>query len=184
MQRYLHSSTDRAPAVAGRFYPSGPNSLYKEIKKLYENVETPTDLALKKQDPLAIVVPHAGYIFSGRVAASAFAYIKSTKFDRVFLIGSSHSHTFNGASVYEGGNYITPLGKIAVDKNIVRHLLKSDKVFNYLPEAHVYEHSLEVQLPFLQYKLGSRLKIVPVLLGLRSPSHRSCCYQYRSFSLS
>ena len=150
MQRDLHSTTDRAPAVAGRFYPSGPNSLYKEIKKLYENAETPPELAVKKPEPMAIFVPHAGYVFSGRVAASAYAFIQNTKLDHVFLLGISHSHSFNGASIYNGNNYITPLGKIAVARDIVQHLLKSDKVFNYLPEAHAYEHSLEVQLPFLQ----------------------------------
>ncbi len=87
------------------------------------------------------------------------------KYERVFIIGSSHRQRFNGAALYTQGNFITPLGEVVVDRKICSDLIGSSKYFTNYPAAHLEEHSIEVQLPFLQYLLKDKLSIVPVLLG-------------------
>jgi AmmeMemoRadiSam system protein B/AmmeMemoRadiSam system protein A len=114
----------------------------------------------------AIIAPHAGYVFSGGVAASAFNQIpEGLKYDRIFLIGSSHRSAFNGASVYSGGAYITPLGRVEVDEEVAQQLASRSPVFSTDPQPHLDEHSLEVQLPFLQYHLQNTFKLVPIVIG-------------------
>ena len=100
----------------------------------------------------AIISPHAGYVFSGKIAASAFSSIpKNAVYKNIFIIGSSHIMAFDGASVYNTGDYITPLGKIKVNREIADKLINENKVFNFPVNAHIQEHSIEVQLPFIQY---------------------------------
>jgi len=116
--------------------------------------------------PLAIIVPHAGYVYSGEVAATAFNQINpDRKFERIFIIGSSHIMAFPGASVYCSGNYETPLGIVKVDTELAKKLVAENKILNDNTEAHQNEHSIEVQLPFLQYHMHSDFKIVPVIIG-------------------
>lgn len=153
---------NRKPYAAGRFYTDNPADLRIQLQQLFEN-------AVPKKsgsDPLAIVVPHAGYVFSGEVAASAYNQIDpNRKFERIFMIGSSHVTTFQGASVYCVGNYETPLGTVPVDLKLAKKLVDENKILKYHPEAHFREHSLEVQLPFLQFHLKNDFKIVPVIIG-------------------
>ena len=144
--------------------------MYKEIEeldnsasKLYPNI------AKIKDELLALISPHAGYVFSGIVAASAFNILRNKKgIKRVFLIGSSHYAWYEGVSIYFKGFYSTPLGKVEIDTEIATELLELNAIFNFRLEAHAHEHSLEVQLPFLQYFLGSDFKIVPILIGGQS----------------
>lgn len=161
---------DRESVVAGRFYPGTSKDLSSEIKTLSANASQLTKLTLQSDEELlALVSPHAGYVFSGTVAASAFNLLKgSRKIKRVFLIGSSHSTFFDGASVYYEGYYSTPLGKLAIDNEVALKLLEHKKVFSYNKNAHAQEHCLEVQLPFLQDSLEDKSKIVPILLGTHS----------------
>ncbi|MBN1597104.1 MAG: AmmeMemoRadiSam system protein B [Bacteroidales bacterium] len=161
---------DRQPVVAGHFYPSDPKEL---VITLNEHFEDAAKLIPKNPDEkgelMALIVPHAGYVFSGTVAASAYLSLVGRKnLKRVFLIGSSHNTWFDHASVYRSGKYITPLGDIEVDSEIASKLITNHEEFDFLPEAHSPEHSLEVQLPFLQHIIKDNFKIVPILLGTHS----------------
>lgn len=154
-------SHDRMPCVAGQFYPGRAEDLKVELKKLFGQAAPP-----KNGNPLAILSPHAGYMFSGKIAASAFNQIDpKSRFDRIILIGSSHRTYFDGASVYHLGDYFTPLGRVKVDTDLANDLIKRYPFFSYKPEADLREHSLEVQLPFLQYHLEHDFAILPIILG-------------------
>ena len=161
----FNNNTNREPAVAGQFYPSSASDLQNELEKLFSSATT-----MKTSQPLrAIVSPHAGYIFSGEVAATAFKQIPANKsYKNIFVLASSHRYTFGGAAVYTEGNYETPLGEIMVNKKIGKQLLTESPVFTEHDESHLYEHSLEVQLPFLQYRLGNDFTLVPIILGTHS----------------
>ena len=115
----------------------------------------------------AIIVPHAGYYFSGNVAASAYMSIPNDKpFKRIFLLGPSHHEWLDGASVNtEADYYATPLGNVKVDVETAQNLTESNSVFSYYPKAHDREHCLEVQLPFLQRRLGNVPPIVPIIIS-------------------
>jgi AmmeMemoRadiSam system protein B/AmmeMemoRadiSam system protein A len=153
---------NRKPAVAGRFYPADPAELRTQIQQFFSKA-----VARKPGNPpLAIVVPHAGYVFSGEVAASGFNQIDpEQKFERIFVIGSSHTTFFKGASIYCAGNFETPLGTVQVDRELSRKLVAENKVLNDQVEPHAAEHSLEVQLPFLQVLLKNDFKIIPIIIG-------------------
>jgi len=115
----------------------------------------------------ALIVPHAGYYFSGNVAASAYALLNPQKpYKRIFLLGPSHHEWLNGASVNgEVDYYATPLGNVPVDREVARKLIESDSVFSYQPKAHDREHCLEVQLPFLQRRFKDVPPIVPIIIS-------------------
>jgi AmmeMemoRadiSam system protein B/AmmeMemoRadiSam system protein A len=157
---------DRKPAVAGQFYSSDPVKLRGDLSTLFSNaVQRQTD------DVLAIISPHAGYVFSGEVAASGFNQLDpEKKFENIFILASSHRMSFDGASIYNKGNYITPLGKVKVNLELASKLIDENTVFTANADPHIAEHSLEVQLPFLQYILKNEFRIIPVILGTQSPS--------------
>lgn len=160
------SLQNRKPYAAGRFYTDKPAELKIQLQQMFSKA------VRKKADktPLAIIVPHAGYVFSGEVAASAYNQVDpNRKFERIFIIGSSHTTSFSGASVYCSGNYETPLGIVKVDLELTKKLVADNNILKCYPEAHQDEHSLEVQLPFLQYHLNTDFKIVPVILGTSTP---------------
>lgn len=156
---------DRQPAVAGQFYSSNPDELKTTLKDLFSKA-----LPKKSGNVLAVITPHAGYVYSGGVAATCFNQIDhKKKYETIFIIGSSHKTSFEGASIYSIGNYITPLGTVKVDIALSEKLIQQHDFFTYNRDAHLYEHSLEVQLPFLQYIMESDYKIVPIILGTHSP---------------
>jgi AmmeMemoRadiSam system protein B/AmmeMemoRadiSam system protein A len=166
MRNRFSKKTNREAAVAGQFYPAGKNELQNQLRQLFEFAQPELYKEKKLQ---AIISPHAGYIFSGGVAASAFNQInENTKYKRVFVLASSHRFLFGGAAVYTSGNYETPLGEIEVDTRLLEKLIKTSDLFVVKPEAHEQEHSLEVQLPFLQTKLGNNFLLVPIILGTNS----------------
>lgn len=118
----------------------------------------------------AVIVPHAGYVFSGQVAASAFNQVDpKALYDNVFVLGTSHHVRFDGAAIYDKGNFLTPLGTVRVNRKLAGELEKTSPFFLTRDDAHAPEHCLEVELPFLQYRLGSKLQIVPILLGTDNP---------------
>ncbi|MFW6257378.1 MAG: AmmeMemoRadiSam system protein B, partial [Prolixibacteraceae bacterium] len=161
----LHMNT-REPAFAGQFYPGTKTELNTELHELFREG---TKNISETERLRALIAPHAGYIFSGRVAASAFNQISpATEYKKVFVLASSHRYHFKGAAVYTSGNYRTPLGDINVDISMAEKLLQSSDVFQNKPEAHDNEHSLEVQLPFLQHKLNCNFLLVPVILGTQN----------------
>ncbi len=153
---------DREPVAAGRFYPANRETLLQELSGLFETCEKhPTEPAVR-----AIIVPHAGYIYSGKITASGFSVIPSDKiFKNIFIIGSSHVMAFEGASVYYTGDYLTPLGKIKVNRDIDEKLRADHSFFRFPENSHYQEHSLEVQIPFIQYYFKNPQQIVPIIIG-------------------
>jgi MEMO1 family protein len=157
-----NKQSDRQPVAAGRFYESDSENLTRDIKKLFETCKKPAE----SRDIRAIIVPHAGYIFSGKIAASAFSAVPAkAAYKNIFIIGSSHVMYFDGASVYSTGNYITPLGKAEVNREIANKLIHDNRVFNFPTTAHLQEHSIEVQVPFIQYYFKPVPLIVPIIIG-------------------
>lgn len=155
---------NREPAVAGIFYEANPERLRKQLNQCFTQANTTE--TKNNNEILALISPHAGYIFSGSVAAKAYSHINpGTTYRNVFLLGSSHRVTFNGVSVYNAGNYLTPLGEVPVNKALANKLIARNKNFMFYPKAHTNEHSLEVQLPFLQYRLKNTFQIVPIIIG-------------------
>ena len=152
----------RPATQAGRFYESDPRMLSHEVDSLLAR-HAQSDY----EDVAALIVPHAGYYFSGNVAASAYARLHPKKsYKRIFLLGPSHHEWLNGASVNsEADYYATPLGEVKVDRETARQLIAADSVFFYRPEAHDREHCLEVQLPFLQRHLDEVPPIVPIIIS-------------------
>lgn len=151
----------REPAVAGQFYPSDPNSL----KKLIEGALDGAMDVLKGKPPLAILAPHAGYMYSGGVAGWSYRQVKGQQFEAVVVLSPSHRYHFSGVSVWPKGGYRTPLGIVPVHEDICARLLQDSSVFKDLPQAHGPEHALEVQVPFLQVALKPGWKLVPLVMG-------------------
>lgn len=159
-KEYTTVGTDRQPAVAGSFYPASPEALTKQLSAFFRAADKKVS-----EDPLALIVPHAGYVFSGQAAAEGYRQLDpSKKYDRIFLIGSSHTMYFEGASIYTEGDFLTPLGKVRVDP-LAKELVAENRLFSDDPAPHIREHSLEVQLPFLQYWLENDFTIVPIIMG-------------------
>jgi len=150
----------RPPAVAGTFYTSDAKTLSDQIKDFLSNVPAKT-LSGKI---VALISPHAGYMYSGQVAAYGYKLLEGKKFDTVVVIAPSHRAYFRGASVYNKGAYQTPLGLIPVNTDLAQHLIKQDDLISYVAQAHTQEHSLEVQLPFLKIVLGD-FKLLPIVIG-------------------
>ncbi len=158
---YPQAGVDRQPYAAGRFYTADSTKLSQELNVLFGKAKI-HDL----QHILALISPHAGYAYSGEVAATAYKQLNpDSRYDNIFLIGSSHTMYLDGASVYSAGNYLTPLGEVPVNTELAKQLIKENKYISYVPQAHSREHSLENQLPFLQYHLKKPFRIVPIIIG-------------------
>ena len=142
----------RKPVVAGQFYPSSS----QEIKR---QIETFIDKNVKKQDVIACMLPHAGYMYSGRVAAQTLAqiYVK----DKIILLGPNHTGYGVAFSIMTQGLWQTPIGEIKIDSSLAKQILKSSKYLEQDSSAHMHEHSLEVELPILQY-FRPEFEIVPI----------------------
>ena len=156
---------DRMPAVAGTFYPATNTALKHQISILFENVTEATEAEVA-----ALIVPHAGYVFSGEVAASAFAKLnRQARYKNIFIIGRSHRKYFEGVSIYPKGHYTTPSGVVKINEETTTKLTEKHKFIYYDEEADRTKHSLEVQLPFLQYWLYNDFQIVPLIIGSDDP---------------
>ena len=151
----------RPPVVAGTFYTDDPLALRSEIEGYLAQAKV---IAIDDLEPLALVVPHAGYSFSGAVAADAYRLIEGCKFDLVVVVAPTHHHYFDGISIYNAGNYMTPLGEVEVDRELAAELISKYPEISFVSEAHRFEHSLEVQLPFLQVVLGN-FRLLPMIMG-------------------
>lgn len=158
--------TIRPPSVAGAFYPAAPDQLTREVDGFLAAAPAP----LSKAPPVRVlVVPHAGYVYSGAVAARAYRLIANQKISTVVLIGSSHRAAFPYAALWPAGAFRTPLGDIPIDADLTRRLLASGPHVMTSTAAHLDDHVLEVQLPFLQRALGD-FKLVPIMLGTPDPA--------------
>jgi AmmeMemoRadiSam system protein B len=150
----------RQAAVSGLFYPEDPETLRHSLRDYLAQAP-----AASGEPPKALIVPHAGYIYSGPVAATAFARLAGARdtVRRVVLLGPSHRVPFYGLAVSGDSSYRTPLGDIPLDQEAVQELMALPQVVK-LDAAHANEHSLEVQLPFLQYLLGDFV-LLPLVVG-------------------
>ncbi len=148
----------REPAVAGYFYSDKPNELRFHL----------SELVIVKEDKIkakGIIVPHAGYMYSGWVAGKVYGSIAPPEV--AIIIGPNHTGLGERVSLFPGDSFITPLGEALVDKEIVEELAKEVPFLVKDVMAHLHEHSIEVQIPFLQYK-NPQIKIVPICLGKMS----------------
>ncbi|MCP4685287.1 MAG: AmmeMemoRadiSam system protein B, partial [bacterium] len=159
------TSDIRKPAVAGTFYPGNSIDLIKELATMFSEVEK-TALADR---PLALVSPHAGYPYSGKVAAKAYKLLEGEEYDTVVVISPSHTVFFKGCSVYTGGGYQTPIALVETDHDLANAISSINPLVYASNMGHATgasrgEHALEVQLPFLQVVLG-KFKLVAVVMG-------------------
>lgn len=167
----------RPPAVAGSFYPADPAQLRSTVDGFLSRARQSLPALPGGEQVVGILVPHAGYDFSGPCAAFAFAALPAARqgasanaapplagqYDRVVLLGPPHTVAVNGAAVYCGPGFQTPLGAVPVDTALARAMVGSSPVMHDDPAAHAAEHSLEVELPFLQATLKD-VRIVPILV--------------------
>lgn len=155
----------RRAAFAGQFYPADAETLAAMVDG-YLAGGTPGD-----DHPLALIVPHAGYIYSGGVAGAAYAAVRGQHYDAVVLIGQNHYiRGFTGVAVYPGGAWETPLGTAPVDAALAQAILEANPAFESDPARHAQDHNLEVQVPFLQRALPG-VPIVPILIGYPLPEN-------------
>ena len=161
----------RKPAVAGQFYPDDAEQLSTMIDAFLAQVEEVGAEGQAHPEPITIIVPHAGYIFSGQVAAYAFKQIEGVDYEAIVVIGTNHtSHGFRQVSVYAEGAFETPLGLVPVDTEWAKALIAADELIIFDRSVHLDEHSIEVELPFLQ-KVCPGHAIVPVIVGEPSPEN-------------
>jgi hypothetical protein len=160
MKASAHNKNIREPAVAGQFYSADAKELQDEVDAYINNAKIPE---LSGQ-LIALVSPHAGYVYSGHVAGYAYKTLIGKKFDTAILVGLSHRYPISGAVVCDTGVFMTPLGNAEVDSELAESILKNNGIISVNSAAHKSEHSLEVQLPFLQ-RVAKEAKIVPILLN-------------------
>jgi len=161
-------ATVRPAAVAGSFYPAEARALASAIHEYLDAAREAC--AAPDISPKALIVPHAGYIYSGPVAAAAFVRVEAARerISRVVLIGPSHHIRFDGLAVPSSRAFDTPLGSVSIDETARRQVVRFPFV-EVLDDAHHWEHSLEVQLPFLQEVLGT-FSVLPIAVGRASPA--------------
>ena len=145
----------RHPIVAGQFYPGSPSSLEAQIRRLI-------DEQAPKEEVLGLVSPHAGYMYSGPVAGAVISRIRFK--DTFVIMGPNHTGLGHPFSIMVEGTWSTPLGEVEIDSELGKRILKSSPHLKPDHIAHLEEHSIEVQLPFLQY-FKRDIKIVPIVLG-------------------
>lgn len=158
----------RFPIVSGAFYPSTKDSLIKEIEKCFKHNLGPGEIPDKPIEYFSrislLISPHAGYIYSGPVAAHGYYNLYKNPLPKtVIIIGPNHQGYGTNVSIYPEGVWRTPLGEVSIDKELVYDLAKISDVFSLDEASHMYEHSIEVQIPFLQYVLKN-FKIVPICM--------------------
>ncbi len=150
----------RPPAVAGAFYPEDASVLQRDIDDFLANAPPP-DI---KGEIKALIAPHAGYIYSGQVAAFAYKALEGRSYSAIIVLAPSHYTSFSGASIYKGEGYQLPTGVVPIQQELSQRITEQSKLINFVPAAHAREHSLEVQLPFLQ-RVQPGFQLVPMLMG-------------------
>ena len=150
----------RKSVIAGTWYPGSPRVLQADIEDFFLNAPDVTiDGSIR-----GLIVPHAGYVYSGQVAAVAYKIVRGKAFDAVLVLGPSHRTFFHGVSIYSRGGYETPLGVVPVDAALAKDIMSESEMISAIPAFHSQEHSLEIQLPFLQRALGE-FRFVPLVMG-------------------
>lgn len=158
----VYAQDIKKPNVSGAFYPADPQVLRNMVDAFIEDANP----AAPEGQIFALICPHAGYEFSGSTAAFGYRSIKDKPYNTVIVIAPSHYYSFSSVSVYQQGSFETPLGFLEVDSEFAKNLLNKDKNISFVPSVFEREHSLEVQLPFLQRALAKNsFKIVPIIMG-------------------
>jgi hypothetical protein len=157
----------RRPTQAGAFYEGTPDALKRQVEQCFTNRLGPGELPkVAKTAPknvIGLICPHAGYMFSGPVAAHAYYRLAvDGKPDVVVLLGPNHTGFGSGLAVMNDGVWRTPLGDVEVDRETANQIVHESRIVDIDDSAHIHEHSIEVQLPFLQYLYGQAFKIVPI----------------------
>lgn len=160
----------RPPYVAGRFYMGYEVGLEREIKHALEYLEAPLREVAEKEDALGIIVPHAGYDYSGPVAAAVYNRVVLP--DSFIIIGPNHTGFGEPFSVMSDGLWQTPFWDVEVDASLAEKILSATSFLKKDYQAHMSEHAIEVQLPFIQHFKASKFKIVPI--GLYENSLEQC----------
>jgi AmmeMemoRadiSam system protein B len=165
----LSNRSRRTPAVAGVFYPSDKAELSHLLElsfkdKLFGPGEIPSYSQSSGEKIFGIVSPHAGYIYSGAVAANAYYKISQMTFDSVIMIGPNHYGIGPGLATVKAGEWETPLGLVGVESDLANRISETAGILDFDEVAHSRDHCLEVQLPFLQYSKTSQFKIVPIIM--------------------
>jgi len=167
----LSRSRVRYPAVAGLFYERDPESLRKRIEWCFKHELGPGAIPTVEKGPrriIGLVSPHAGYVYSGPVAAHSYsALARDGKPDVVVILGPNHTGLGSGVSIVDRGVWRTPLGDVEIDSDLAKRIVKNSDVISVDELAHEHEHSIEVQLPFLQYVFGSDFRFVPICMMLQ-----------------
>jgi AmmeMemoRadiSam system protein B len=161
-------SAIRPAAVAGMFYENNPDRLHHEIEGFLDAASLPVRAA--SATPKAIIAPHAGYIYSGPVAGSAYATVKALagRIERIVILGPAHRVYIDGIAASTAHAFATPLGNVPVDQETISILTEEFRFLRYADEVHALEHSLEVQLPFLQ-QIFDDFILLPFAVGGASP---------------
>ncbi len=164
----------RYPAHAGTFYPASPVELRKAIESSFLHPLGPGSLPPEPGEysggVIGVVSPHAGYIYSGHVAAHGyFRLAQAGAPDVVFLLGPNHYGFGAPLAVDENEYWVTPLGEVRVDTGLAEEMVARERLLSFDFAAHKFEHSIEVQLPFLQYVFGDGFTIVPISMMLQTP---------------
>jgi AmmeMemoRadiSam system protein B len=152
----------RRAAVAGSWYPAQPDALAREVDRYLLEAGAPP-----AGDVIAIIAPHAGLMYSGPIAAHAYGLLRGRDIDVAVLVGPSHYVGFNGAAIYERGAFETPFGPMSIAEDCAAAVSMGSRQIGPHPTAHVREHSLEMQLPFLK-RLLPDARIVPLVMGHQS----------------
>jgi len=155
----------RRAAVAGTWYPGSAPALAAAVDR--HLAAAARDGAVGCADLVGLVAPHAGLMYSGPVAAYAYRLLRQRAFDVAVLVGPSHFVGFDGVSIHPSGGFETPLGVAPVDEECAAALMRATPIVREHPAAHAREHSLEMQLPFLQ-RLAPEAKIVPLVMGFQT----------------
>jgi len=164
----------RLPAVAGMFYEADAEALKAQIEWAFRHPLGPGSLPTvsNERQPLSkgFVVPHAGYMYSGPIAANSYFQIAAEgPAETYVIIGPNHTGLGEIVSVYPSGVWVTPLGEVEVDTELARTIISASSFAAPDEKAHLYEHSVEVQVPFLQYLFGDRFRIVPIVVYEQTP---------------
>lgn len=151
----------RTPAVAGTFYPKDE----KDLTELIQNCLAAGDTSKTNNPIIALVSPHAGVVYSGQVAGYAYSLLKDKKIPSILILAPSHHEYFEGGTIYDGDAYATPLGEIPINADLSQKISDASKYIQFSTIGHDKEHSLEVQLPFLQKVLNNDFNLVPLIIG-------------------
>jgi AmmeMemoRadiSam system protein B len=161
----------RKPCQAGAFYPGTKDSLIKSLEDCFQNLgpcRKPSVNFEGRRKIKGVVCPHAGYIYSGPIAAYSYlALAEDGKPDFAVIIGPNHTGVGSGVSIMVDGVWETPLGKLEIDKETAENIFSFTNIIDINETAHEYEHSIEVQIPFLQYLYGEEIKIIPICMMMQ-----------------